>query len=309
MTAFTWLLKREVWETRSVWFVPGILALLMVGGTLAAVLGLTHVEFNGVGASHDEATAFAAQMTPGKIAVMSSVGLTGLAQPFLLLAVLTQFFYSLGALYTERQDRSILFWKSLPPSDTDTVLSKLCIASVVVPLAALAVAVVAVLLVSILLTFHLRSMPLLTGTFWTFQVWGQALVVMVYAWLVIMVWTLPMVGFNLLISAVSPRSPFMISILLPIGIWFVDARVLGTHWLNAATMSWLRLLVDAYGEHGEGATNIISQEAVTMPGALVEITRPLAFFGSPVLWAGLALTTGHVLGTIWVRRYRAAATG
>ena len=33
-------------------------------------------------------------------------------------------FYCLEALYGERRDRSILFWKSLPVSDLTTVLAK-----------------------------------------------------------------------------------------------------------------------------------------------------------------------------------------
>ena len=35
------------------------------------------------------------------------------------------FFYLLDALQGERKDRSVLFWKSMPVSDTTTVLSKL----------------------------------------------------------------------------------------------------------------------------------------------------------------------------------------
>jgi ABC-2 type transport system permease protein len=34
------------------------------------------------------------------------------------------FFYCLGALHDERRDRSLLFWKSLPVSDTATVPPK-----------------------------------------------------------------------------------------------------------------------------------------------------------------------------------------
>jgi hypothetical protein len=38
---------------------------------------------------------------------------------------ITVFFYLLDALQGERKDRSVLFWKSMPVSDTTTVLSKL----------------------------------------------------------------------------------------------------------------------------------------------------------------------------------------
>ena len=43
-------------------------------------------------------------------------------------------FYCLDALYGERRDRSILFWKSLPVSDLTTVLSKVSIPLVILPL-------------------------------------------------------------------------------------------------------------------------------------------------------------------------------
>src|SRR5208283_3600079 len=51
-------------------------------------------------------------------------------------------FYCLDALYGERRDRSILFWKSLPVSDLTTVLSKASIPIVVLPLATFAITVV-----------------------------------------------------------------------------------------------------------------------------------------------------------------------
>ena len=47
----------------------------------------------------------------------------------------------MDALQSERRDRSILFWKSLPVSDFTTVMSKALIPIVVVPLFAFAVAV------------------------------------------------------------------------------------------------------------------------------------------------------------------------
>src|SRR3546814_14469893 len=53
------------------------------------------------------------------------------------------FFYCLGSLFDERRDRSVLFWKSLPVSDRDTVLSKLASAVVVAPLIATVTGIIA----------------------------------------------------------------------------------------------------------------------------------------------------------------------
>ncbi|GAE49902.1 membrane protein [Xanthomonas arboricola pv. pruni str. MAFF 311562] len=51
------------------------------------------------------------------------------------------FFYSLGSLYDDRRDRSVLFWKSLPVSDVQTVLSKAAWALLLAPLIAIVIGV------------------------------------------------------------------------------------------------------------------------------------------------------------------------
>ena len=60
-----------------------------------------------------------------------------------MLMILTVFvvgvFYCLDALHGERRDRSILFWKSLPVSDLTTVLSKVIVPLVVLPLISFAI--------------------------------------------------------------------------------------------------------------------------------------------------------------------------
>ena len=48
--------------------------------------------------------------------------------PQLIVALIVLFFYLLDSLYSERKDRSILFWKSLPVSDSMTVASKAIVA-------------------------------------------------------------------------------------------------------------------------------------------------------------------------------------
>lgn len=308
MNAFLWLLKREVWESRSVWLVPSICALVMIVAAVFGTSGISHIDVNDAGPDHVRLADFAGEMGADKLSVLTSIALTSLLQPFLFAALLTQAFYSLASLYTERQDRSILFWKSLPPDDARTVLSKLCTAAFVIPLAALAIGLVTEIVIVIAASIHLRAVPEVTQALWSFSAWGQSLGVTFYLWLIVMIWSLPFIGFNLLVSAATPRSPVMVSTLLLVGTWYVDAKLLGLHLLHAATTSWMRLLVDGFGQHGEGATSlIINHGTVEVPRSLAEIARPLAFFGSPVLWVGLAFTGGLVAAAIWVRRYRAAA--
>ncbi len=66
----------------------------------------------------------------------------GLSTTFVFAMMIMTIFYALDALYAERKDRSILFWRSIPVTDFETVLSKLLIAILVIPLVAFAMIVV-----------------------------------------------------------------------------------------------------------------------------------------------------------------------
>src|SRR5207248_8070074 len=60
----------------------------------------------------------------------------------MLTVIIVGVFYCVDALYGERRDRSILFWKSLPVSDGTAVLAKACIPLLILPVVAFAVIVV-----------------------------------------------------------------------------------------------------------------------------------------------------------------------
>ena len=66
-----------------------------------------------------------------------------LVLPILIAALFVCFGYLVDCLYAERKDRSILFWRSLPVSDRDTVLAKFFVATIATPLLVWAVALVA----------------------------------------------------------------------------------------------------------------------------------------------------------------------
>src|SRR5207253_11348657 len=103
-------------------------------------------------------------------------------QPYDLAAMMMMFivfivgvFYCLDALHSERRDRSILFWKSLPVSDLTTVLSKVTIPLVVLPLVAFAITVcvqlIMVLQTSVVLIVHGMSQATTWAPVPMFQHW------------------------------------------------------------------------------------------------------------------------------------------
>ncbi|MFT7685628.1 MAG: ABC-2 type transport system permease protein [Candidatus Azotimanducaceae bacterium] len=151
------LLKREFWEHKVAFFyVPIIISLLSIGIVILSALSTPFVKMS---IDYEDQSKGESSHT-----VIESSGDTTLSEfvgpqllefsqrsftyredifekfytgsSFILITTLwfVVFFYLQGALYEDRKDRSILFWKSLPVSDGLTVASKLLTALIVVPL-------------------------------------------------------------------------------------------------------------------------------------------------------------------------------
>src|SRR5258708_18408447 len=102
-----WLVRRELWEYRSIYIAPLAIAAVVLFGFLIATLGRALAT---------------ADLTQRRAVLEGPFGFS--AGLIMGTAFVVGIFYSLDALHGERRDRSILFWKSLPVSDLMTVLSK-----------------------------------------------------------------------------------------------------------------------------------------------------------------------------------------
>src|SRR6266478_6442377 len=124
-----WSVWREVWENRSIYIVPLIVAAVQVFGFAITTIGLA--DRRRAVLLLDPAHQRAAIEQPYDLAAMMMI----------FIAFIVGVFYCLDALHGERRDRSILFWKSLPVSDLTTVLSKATIPLVVLPAISFAIVV------------------------------------------------------------------------------------------------------------------------------------------------------------------------
>ena len=113
---FLWSVKRELWENRSLYIAPLAVATLLL---LAVVV--SYVQGRGITISIPEAT----QVSPDRFRSVSLGAFAVCAGIMTVTMFFVSLFYLLDSLHGERKDRSVLFWKSLPVSDTTTVLSKL----------------------------------------------------------------------------------------------------------------------------------------------------------------------------------------
>ncbi len=309
MNKFNWLVRRELWESRSVWIVPLALGALIVACVLVPALLTGSVSLEGLGP--DGAAKVHERMTPDNLDGAASLALGLIAAVFMIVVSLMQYLYACDALYGERRDRSILFWKSLPLSDADTVLSKLFIAAVAMPLAAAAVAVVTQVLVFAIFSAKLGSIELLQGHLWSPSLWGGSLLVMVYLLVASALWYLPVIGWCLLVSAWAPRSPLMYSLAVPFGISLAELIVF--RHAHVSAVIWQRfnlvgLLSHALGGHrADGSDMLEINEQHTHIARLVDGMRPAQFFSSPEVWAGVVVGALLIAAAIWFRRTRAEA--
>ncbi len=150
-------------------------------------------------------------------------GLSSMSAPLLLVLWFVMFFYLLNCLYDDRRDRSILFWKSLPVSDTMTILCKLGVALFVVPLVYLVGVAVLQFVGLVMLSFAAIGTEVeIWSMIWApsnlLSEWfGYVGIMLFYS-----IWALPFYGWLLVVSAYVKSVPLAWAIGVPIGISIVE---------------------------------------------------------------------------------------
>jgi ABC-2 type transport system permease protein len=209
------------------------------------------------------------------------------------LAILMSVFYCADALHGERRDRSISFWKSMPVSDTTTVLAKASIPVIVIPLIVCAVAFVMwwimLLASSAVLLGRGISPALLWAQLPLFQMWGLLLYHIATAHAI---WPAPVYCWLLLVSGWARRAVLLWAALPVLVIGVLEKLTFGTS--HFAMLVGRRLIGDA-------------PAMVDLPGNAFP-TNPMAhltagrFLMSPGLWGGLLVCAIFLIVAIRLRR-------
>ena len=216
MNRLVTLMQREFWENKgALRTTPIAIGGLYIIGMLMGIW--TTVHFDNDLYTFKEAVRLLADQPES---LRSSVFYNAtLFSPWLFTLVLSivVFFYLLGSLYDDRKDRSILFWKSLPASDTLTLVSKLLTAMFVAPLIFFAIFIVTELAMAIIGSIMVLSVgenpwTLFFGVFNPLKAWGFILL----SYLAMSFWALPLYGWLMLVSSFAPRVPLLFAILPPV---------------------------------------------------------------------------------------------
>lgn len=206
----------------------------------------------------------------------------------LLVLFLVSITYLLSSLYTDRKDHSILFWRSMPLSEWEEVLSKLVMALFVVPAVFILASMVVQLsyvLIAMLMVWRMDMDPsqLILGNL----EFGSLFFTQLVGWLLTVLWIIPLYAWLLFASAAAKRSPFFLAIAPVLGLMFIEQVFFGSEYFANAIERHVPHYVD-----GEGSVGFFIDNPLWSSVDYVSIALGLLF-------AAVALT-----GAVYLRRYR-----
>lgn len=296
------LIKREIWEHRSIFVTPLAIASIVTLGSLAALI------FASGYAEELHMAIFGATNIvgdSGRTAVLTG-HFVGTSWLFLVALAILTVFYSLDSLYAERKDKSILFWRSLPVTDAETVISKLITAVVVIPIVAV-ITIVATHIVNLIVTSIWVSAK---GGDAFLLIWGS--VALLDNWLAVLIvvlataiWMSPFIGWFLLVSAFAKRSPlpmaFLPLVLIPLleGI-FLHSRFFATAVFGRGTSMPLFHGINMDAIFDKSHQLQVNEEVISLL-LYLDVGQ---FVLSPATWAGVVVCGLLTTGAIYIRRFR-----
>ena len=284
---FSWSMRRELWEYRSIYLAP------------AAVGGLVLVGFFIALGSLPARMRAAQSLAPDQLRA-------SIEQPYLVAALLLMaaemvvaIFYCLDALYGERRDRSVLFWKSLPVSDATAVLAKASIPILVLPIVTFVVTVGTQSVMLLASTIVLSTAGVETSAGWDhlslleFSRINFGHLVVYHG-----LWYAPVYAWLLLVSASATRVPLLWALLPPVAIAIVERLA-----FNSTRFVGLLRALFLPGEEPGNMLEAPPAMTLDMLGASDPLSHLLM---TPALWIAMAVSALLLFGAVRVRRSRGA---
>lgn len=223
-------IQKEVWEYKKVFFyVPAVIAAIMVFAPIISyifsepfIFQKTYQLENIAQAQYDERFT---NIAFGFMAILFA--------PFLTVAFAVQLYYFTACLFDERRDNSVLFWRSLPVSDVQSISVKMLVGAVILPgvfmLAATATFIIYMVFAAI------GCVVLNTGqdiNLWGAFLSGGWLSNLLSIWITLFlfaIWIFPVYAWFMLASMFAKKAPFLWAV-LPLVLIMVIEGILVYHF-------------------------------------------------------------------------------
>jgi ABC-2 type transport system permease protein len=276
-----WSVRRELWESRSVYLAPLVAAGVVLIGVFINLMPWPRT------------FTARAMIDPASQAAAVSQRYDMAAIAIIVTSLIVALFYCLDALHGERRDRSILFWKSLPVSDLTAVLAKASIPLVVLPLIVFVIVVVLQIVMRSASSAVLFAHGLDAAIPWEQVPLLRHSLVLLYGLVVLALWYAPIYAWLLVVSAWARRATLLWAVLPPLALCVIERMGFGTTYLAHVL---LHRLGGGFGEafvlRGRGGDSVFG----------IPELDPLRFLESPGLWIGLAVALALLFAASRLRR-------
>jgi len=284
---FYWSVRRELWETRSVFIAPAAVGAIVFLGFLVSAIGLPHRRLNTLTLPPEKQAAL--------INLPYDIGAAALIGNMMIVGL----FFCLAALHGERRDRTVLFWKSLPVPDLTTVLAKATIPFLILPAVTFVVVLITQALMYLASCAILASGGVSISTPWSFATVLAGPVVLIYGLATMTLWLAPLYGWVLLVSAWAKRAPFLWAVLPPLAVGLFEHMAFHRGYVSSLLLG---RLTGGY----EVAFIVPTKAALKASGGIPQIgldkLDPGKFVSTPGLWIGLVFAAACLAGCVWLRR-------
>ena len=286
-------IKRDLWEYKvGLLWIPAAVALVLVLSVLylAVVYSYDGSSFGGenlieLGVKKEMVAHFNGHLQ--QVAVNSSVKdilvsyFAVLTTALMLIPlVMVLLVYGHSALFDDRKNREVLFWRSMPVSETQNVLSKLFVIGVVAPSVILVltlISLVAILLINAFSFFfvaHWQPISILTSLSHPFSLYGIMLFYLVMFF--------PFIAWIIFCSAAAKKSPFMLSSLAPVFLLALDAMANKYLSIDFHVVSGFKRYVDFLDD-------ITAKTDLPITADLVTSFAVAMLIGTILIWAAIWL--------------------
>jgi len=309
ITRLAILVRREMWESPVAFkWTPVILfGFILLSSILALVIGM---RVDGDLVFTRDGLRMFAELDPEQRRLFASGALFSISALFHQVMYLVLIFYLAGSLYDDRRDRAILFWKSLPVSDTMTVASKVLAACILAPLLYLGgIVITQVTLLVIATAIGLFADINVFSTLWAPANLPKQWTLMLYGSIVQGLWLLPIYAWLIFCSSWAPRLPILIAVLVPLLIGMLQHFWSFFSNFKLPEVNLLLIMLDRIGK-GVTPASIEWVQIVTSDGANIRPSEDLFMsFGSVTrhlfsleMWIGVAIGLTLLAAAVWFRR-------
>ena len=276
-----WSVRRELMEYRFLYLAP-------LGVAVAFLFAFASVLPHHV---PDQIQAMTSDVMPYRDTIVLPYDIAGGLMMFV--GILMSIFYCSDALYSERRDRSILFWKSLPVSDWTTVLAKASIPLIVIPLITFTVAVALEWIMALLSSAILLGRGLSVARFWSeLSFFQMSLLLLYHLFTAHAIWPAPVYAWLMLVSAWARRAVLLFAALPVLVIGAIEMLLFQTS--HFARMVGERLI-------GHIPDAAVRPHEMWPTNPMIHLT-PAQYLLDPAVWAGLLVAAALLALAVRLRR-------